>query len=245
MSVMEVSIKWKERSGAQSAGGTSKTANRSALVFVRANFSPSPKTVKPPSTRVKTDIDLNSPASPGDALHTIREKGRLTRRRICLTKCERLKRRRKAAPCVRMISLTSINQRAKRARDRLSLRMGILLRWSGSRTKIRGGQKKAVRLWIETHRFGAKLGFDRFRFRELVGGILMKNVELAHPGGDKQQSCFSIKDVGVHTGADGQRLDDLAIVRIHHHKKLRVAGAGKQPPVLTVHFYGHGRSGRR
>ena len=130
-------------------------------------------------------------------------------------------------PCVRMIFLAPINQYAKRSRNRLSLRMGILLRWSRRRTKIRGGQKKIVRLWIETHCFGAKLGIDRFDFRELVRGILMKNVELAHAGGDKQQPCFRIEDVGVHTGADGQRLDDLAIVRIHHNEKLRLAAAGK------------------
>ena len=81
-------------------------------------------------------------------------------------------------PCVRMMFLAPINQHAKRARNRLSLRMGILLRWSRSRTKIRGGQKKVVRLWIDIHRFGAKLDFDRFNFRELLRGILMKNVEL-------------------------------------------------------------------
>jgi hypothetical protein len=71
-------------------------------------------------------------------------------------------------PCARMMFLAPINQHTKRSRNRLSLRMGILLRWSRSRTKIRGGQKKLVRLWIDIHRFGAKLGLDRFDFRELV-----------------------------------------------------------------------------
>jgi len=75
--------------------------------------------------------------------------------------------------------------------------MGILLRWGRSRTKIRGGQKKIVRLWIETHCFGAKLGCDRFDCSvSLSGESSMKNVELAHAGGDKQQPCFRIEDVG-------------------------------------------------
>jgi len=55
----------------------------------------------------------------------------------------------------------------------------------------------------------------------------MKNVELATAGGDKQQPCFRIEDVGVHTRADGQRLDDLAVVRLHHDEKLPLAAAGK------------------
>src|SRR5258708_2019193 len=42
MSAMEVSIKWKERSGAQSASGTSKKGTTSAVFFARMNFSPIP-----------------------------------------------------------------------------------------------------------------------------------------------------------------------------------------------------------
>src|SRR3979490_5353 len=104
-----------------------------------------------------------------------------------------------------MITLSPVDQHPKRSRNRLSLRLGILLRWSRrSRTKIRGAQKKVVRLWIETHRFGAKLGCDRFDFRELVRGILMKNMNLAIAGRDVQQPCFGFENISVHTSTDGQ-----------------------------------------
>src|ERR1700736_549258 len=44
MSAMEVSIKWKERSGAPSANGTSKRANTTAVFFGPMNFSSLPNT---------------------------------------------------------------------------------------------------------------------------------------------------------------------------------------------------------
>jgi|ERR1700730_4194717 len=85
-------------------------------------------------------------------------------------------------------------------------------RSSRSRTEIRGGQKKVMRLWIDAHRASAKLGLECLYFRELVWCILMKNVDLAIAGGHKQQRCCRLGDTAVHTSADGQRLDDLAII---------------------------------
>jgi len=61
-------------------------------------------------------------------------------------------------PCVRMIFLAPINQYAKRSRNRLSLRMGFFFVGAGGAPKSAVAQKKIVRLWIETHCFGAKLG---------------------------------------------------------------------------------------
>src|SRR5882762_7312600 len=162
MSAIEVSIKWKERSDAQSASGTSKKGTTSAVFFARMNFSPIPHDRIRPSLRGLKRILTEIRAARRTKCST-----RLTRWRIFLTKLGTAEAA-YGRPCVRMIFLAPINQYAKRSRNRLSLRMRILLRWSRSRTKIRGGQKKVVRLWIETHCFGAKLGIDRFDFRELV-----------------------------------------------------------------------------
>src|ERR1700692_2195076 len=94
---------------------------------------------------------------------------------------------RRLRPGVRMIFLAPVNQHTKCSWNRLSFRLGIFFRWSGrSRTKIRGGQKKVVRLWIDANGAGAKFGFERLDFRELVRGILVKNVDLAIAGGDEQ-----------------------------------------------------------
>src|SRR5258706_9019259 len=126
-----------------------------------------------------------------------------------------------------MIFLAPVNQQAKRSRNRRSLRMGMLLAWRTRPAKIRSRQKKIVRLWVDIHGFGAKLGCDGFDFAELVRGIFMKNVKLARAGGDKQQPCFRLEDIGVNPGADGQRLENLATVRIHQGQKLRTSAARK------------------
>ena len=44
-----------------------------------------------------------------------------------------------------------------------------------------------MRLRIDIHRLGAKLGIQRFNFRELVGRILVEDMELALARCDKQQ----------------------------------------------------------
>ena len=112
-------------------------------------------------------------------------------------------------------SLSPVNQYAKRSGNRLPFGLGILLRWSGRfRTKIRSGQKKIVGLWIEPNGAGAKFGFKRLYLGELVRRILVKNVDLAVARGDKQQCGRRLVDTTVHTSADGQRLDDLAVIRI-------------------------------
>ena|ERR1700687_547427 len=103
----------------------------------------------------------------------------------------------------------------------------MFLGWRPGRAKIGGNQKKVVRLWIDIHGLGAKLGVDGFDFSELVRGIFMKNVKLTRARGDKQQSCFRLEDVGVYPGADGQRLEDLATVRIHHDQEFRITAARK------------------
>ena len=71
-----------------------------------------------------------------------------------------------------------------------------------------------MRLWIDAHRASAKLGLEGLYFRELVWCILVKNVNLAIAGGHKQQRYCRLVDTAVHTSADGQRLDDLAIIPI-------------------------------
>jgi hypothetical protein len=71
-----------------------------------------------------------------------------------------------------------------------------------------------MRLWIDAYRASAKLGLECLYFRELVWCILVKNVDLAIAGGHKQQRCCRLVDTAVHTSADGQRLDDLAIIPI-------------------------------
>ena len=76
-----------------------------------------------------------------------------------------------------------------------------------SRTEIRGGQKKVMRLCIDAHRASAKRGLE-------CPCILVKNVDLAIAGGHKQQRCCRLVDTAVHASADGQRLDDLAIIPI-------------------------------
>ncbi len=105
--------------------------------------------------------------------------------------------------------------------------MGMLLGWRTRRTKIGGSQKKVVRLWINIHGFGAKLGFNGFDFRHLVRGIFMKNVKLARAGGDEQQPCFRLEDIGIRPGADGQRLEDPATVRIHQDPRISDRGRSK------------------
>src|ERR1700676_4651590 len=170
MSLMEASNKWKERSGAPSANGTKNRVNTSTAFFGPMNFRSLRKyQIKPASTtQFKTPAD--SHRSGYKESHTNPEKG--TRRaRQLFSQFGRTQRRHKTMPRVRMIFLPPINEHVKRSRNRFSLPLGIFFRWSWrSRTKIRGTQKKVMRLRIDIHRTGAKLGIQCFTFRELVGG---------------------------------------------------------------------------
>lgn len=165
MSAMEASIKWKERSGAQSAKGESKRANRRVACFPRTNRS------RPPG-------DLRD-----EETFSVDWKG-----------CRGGVRRPRAA---KALFLPSIDQDAKRSRDRLSLRMGFFLGWGASGAEIGRGEKKIMRFRIETHAFGSVLGFDGLDFGELVRGILMENVDFACAGGDIQQLRFRLEDISV------------------------------------------------
>ena len=51
-----------------------------------------------------------------------------------------------------------------------------------SRTEIRGGQKKVMRLWIDAHRASAKLGLEGLYFRELDWCILVEKCGPGHRG---------------------------------------------------------------
>src|SRR6266849_5284808 len=52
--------------------------------------------------------------------------------------------------------------------------------------------------------------------------------------GDKYHARGWLKLNSVHAGGNWERLDDVSLVRIHHHHHLRLAAAGKQAPVLGV-----------
>src|SRR6202171_1769353 len=112
----------------------------------------------------------------------------------------------------------------------------MLFGWRPNRTKIRGDQKEVMRLWIDIHGLGAILSIDGFDFRELIRRVFMKNVKLARAGGDKQKPAVRVEDICVHPGTDGQRLEDLATVRVNQVQEHWVAAARKQPPVLTIHL---------
>jgi hypothetical protein len=95
-------------------------------------------------------------------------------------------------------------------------------------------KKKIMRLRIEAHRLCSKLGCNSLHFRDLLGRILMKNMDLALDGRDVRQACFSFKDISVDPAANRQRLENLAVVLIHHDQKWRTATRSAASPRVAV-----------
>ncbi len=105
--------------------------------------------------------------------------------------------------------------------------MGLFFSGSRWRIKIRRAQEKVVGLWIDLHRLRPVLGLYRLDLAELVGRVFVEDVNHAFARRDKQQTRCGLKDVSVHSGGDGKRLDDFSIVCIHHHQELGVAARGE------------------
>lgn len=102
-------------------------------------------------------------------------------------------------------------------------RMRLFLRRSSWRIKIRSGQEKPVRFWIELHRLRTVFGLNRFDLTELIWRVFVENVDHSFARRDKQQPRRRLKDIRVDSCSDRERLENFSIVSIHHYCELRVA----------------------
>src|SRR5215469_8556112 len=121
-------------------------------------------------------------------------------------------------------------------------RMRMLLSWRW-RLEFRGIYEQQVVLRIESHGFGAELGFDLSHLAEFVRGILMEYVDKSFPCGNEDSIRFGIIDTGVRARTDRERPDDLAIIRVHHHHHLWISPRNEQAPMLAIDGHGRRRAG--
>ena len=72
-------------------------------------------------------------------------------------------------------------------------------------------------LWIDCHGLGAIFGLNGLHLAKFVSRVLVEDVDFPSAARGKHHVGIRIKDVGVHSVADGEGLKDFAAIRIHHY----------------------------
>ena len=95
------------------------------------------------------------------------------------------------------------------------------------------GYDHATRFWVVAHGFCPRFCADFLDRGILVGGILMKDEDLAIAGRKVDEFGRGIPGSGIDAIANGSREDDLAAVRIEDGEMM-AAATDEEPAVLFI-----------